>query len=107
MFANVEREREREREWCRHIKVNIASADRQVEREREREMCVFFLNFVRLFYSGNSSTYFKVLCRSLQKNLIVRDVLRFQFLSTILIGIPSRQNERKRFGFLNEVVIHR
>ena len=32
-------------------------------------MCVFFLNFVSLFffYSGNSSTYFKVLCRSLQK----------------------------------------
>ena len=31
-------------------------------------MCVFFLNFVSLFvfYSGNSSTYFKVLCRSLQ-----------------------------------------
>ena len=76
-------------------------------------MCVFFLNFVRLlfFYSGNSSTYFKFLCRSLQKNLIVRDVLRFQFLSTILTGIPSRQNERKRFGFLkeeqNSVVIHR
>ena len=33
-------------------------------------MCVCaFLNFVSLFYfySGNSSTYFKVLCRSLQK----------------------------------------
>ena len=32
-------------------------------------VCVFFLNFVSLFffYSGNSSTYFKVLCRSLQK----------------------------------------
>ena len=40
-------------------------------------MCVFFLNVVILcvfFYSGNSSTYFKVLRRSLQKNLIVRDV---------------------------------
>ena len=77
MFANRERERERERDWCRHVKVNIASTDRQVEREREREreMCVFFLNFVSFFfYSGNSSTYFKVLCRSLQKNLIVRDV---------------------------------
>ena len=76
MFANRERERERERDWCRHVKVNIASTDRQVEREREREMCVFFLNFVSLFFfnSGNSSTYFKVLCRSLQKNLIVRYV---------------------------------
>ena len=30
-------------------------------------VCVFFLNFVSVFYSGNSSTYFKVLCRSLQK----------------------------------------
>ena len=40
---------------------------------------MFFLNFVRLFffYSGNSSTYFKVLRRSLQKNLIVRDVLEY------------------------------
>ena len=70
MFANVERERD----WCRHVKVNIASADRQVERERERGVCVFFLNFVSFFYSGDSSTYFKVLCQSLQKNLIVRDV---------------------------------
>ena len=65
---------ERERDWCRHVKVNLASADRQVERERERDVCVcvFFLNFVSLFcffYSGNSSTYFKVLCRSLQKKI--------------------------------------
>ena len=45
-----------------NIKVNIPSADRQVERERkrEREMHVFFLNFARFFFSGNSSTYFKV-----------------------------------------------
>ena len=29
---------------------------------------MFFFNFVSLFfYSGNSSTHFKVLCRSLQK----------------------------------------
>ena len=74
MFANGERERD----WCKHIKVNIASADRLVERERERErereMCVFFLNYVRLlffFYSGNCLRIFKVLSRSLQKNLIV------------------------------------
>ena len=33
----------RERDWCRHVKINIASADRQVEREREREnVCVLF-----------------------------------------------------------------
>ena len=69
MFANVERD------WCRHVKVNIASADRQVERERERGVCVCVLfEFLQFFYSGDSSTYFKVLCRSLQKNLIVRDV---------------------------------
>ena len=31
-------------------------------------VCVCFLNFVSLlFYSGNSSMYFKVLCRSLQR----------------------------------------
>ena len=32
---------------------------------------MFFLNFVSLFffYSGNSSTYFKVLCRALQKKI--------------------------------------
>ena len=47
------RERERERDLCRQIKVNIPSADRQVERERERErdVCVFFLNFVSLFFT--------------------------------------------------------
>ena len=70
-----ERERERERDWCRHLKVNIPSADRQVEGERERCVCVIFefCQFV-FFYSGNLSTYFKDLCRSLQKILIVRDV---------------------------------
>ena len=50
MFANVMRERERD--WCRHVKVNIASADRQVERERCVCVCVcvcvFFLNVVIL-----------------------------------------------------------
>ena len=47
----------------RDIKVNIPSADRQVDRERERERkrdaCVLF-EFRQIFYSGNSSTYFKV-----------------------------------------------
>ena len=50
MFANGERERMRERDWCRHVKVNIPSEDRQVKRERERErgererecVCVLF-----------------------------------------------------------------
>ena len=58
MFANVRRERERD--WCRHVKVNIASADRQVEREVcvcvracacvRACVCVFFLIFVNLFF---------------------------------------------------------
>ena len=53
--------------------------------EREREMCVCVLfEFRQFFYSGNSSTYFKVCVDLCKKNLIVRDVQRFQFLSTIL-----------------------
>ena len=70
MFANVERERERLVQ-ARQSKHCIGGS---TSRERERGVCVFFLNFVSFFYSGDSSTYFKVLCRSLQKNLIVRDV---------------------------------
>ena len=50
MFANVERERERERDWCRHIKVNIPSADQQVEREREGGVCVCF-EFRQFFFT--------------------------------------------------------
>ena len=59
-------------------------------------VCVLFdfRQFV-FFYSGNSSTYFKV-CVDLCKKKT---------------GIRSRQSERKRFGFLkeerNSVVIHR
>ena len=79
------------------IKVNNASADGHVK--RESEMCVFFFNFVSLFYSGNLSTYFKVLCRFLQKILIVRDVWWFQFLSdciAILRGGRSQPLRRWR-----------
>ena len=52
------------------------STSREREREREREVCVcvcvcvcvlFEFRQFAFFYSGNSSTYFKVLCRSLQK----------------------------------------
>ena len=60
MFANVERERERD--WCRHIKVNIPSADRQVERERCVYICFEFHQFFLLVYA------FQSLCRSLQKS---------------------------------------
>ena len=73
MFANVERERERD--WCRHVKVNIASADRQVEREREREVCVLFE--IRQFFFFTLGTRLRIskLCVDLcKKNLIVRDV---------------------------------
>ena len=45
------------------------------ERERERGVCVCSFLISSFFNSENSSTYFKVSCRSLQKNLIVRDVL--------------------------------
>ena len=78
MFANVERD----------IKVNIPSADRQVE----REMRVFFLIFDRFFYSGNSSTYFKVCVDLCKKSDRPRCLL-----STILTGKEER----------NSVVIHR
>ena len=30
-------------------------------------VCSFLISSVCFFYSGNSSTYFKVLCRSMQK----------------------------------------
>ena len=96
MFANGERERD----WCRHIKVNIPSADRQVE--REREMSVFFLNFVSFFfYSENLSTYFKVCV-----DLCNKKSDRTRCLAVSIL----EYNERKRFGFLkeeqNSVVIH-
>ena len=66
-------------------------------------MCVLF-NFVSFFYSGNSSTYFKV-CVDLCK----KDVKRFQFLSTNIVlelefevGTASKMKEER-----NSVVIHR
>ena len=45
------------------------SREREREKERERERCVRF-EFRHFFNSENSSTYFKVSCISLQKNLI-------------------------------------
>ena len=70
MEREIERERERERlVQARQSKPCIGGS---TSREREREGCVCvcvlfeFRQFV-FFYSGNSSTYFKVLCRSLQK----------------------------------------
>ena len=54
VFANVIREKERERDWCVHIlsgnsKYIGGSASRERGGERERCVCVFFLNFVILF----------------------------------------------------------
>ena len=78
---------------------------------RERERCVFFLYFVSFFYSGNSSTYFKVCVDLCKKSDRTRCLAVSIFLSTILTGIRSRQSEQKRFGFLqeerNSVVIRR
>ena len=48
MFANVERERERHQ------------SKHSIGGSTSREMRAFFLNFARFFYSGNSSSYFKV-----------------------------------------------
>ena len=80
---------ERERDWCRHVKVNIALTDRQVEREhciggstsreRERCVCVFFLNFVSLFFTLGTRQRISKFCVDLCK----KNLKRFQFLSII------------------------
>ena len=53
----------------KHCIDGSTSGERVRERKRERCVCVVFFLFRQFvfFYSGNSSTYFKVLCRSLQK----------------------------------------
>ena len=65
-------EKGRETGTCTSFRENqSASTSREREREREREMCVCVLfEFRHFFNSENSSTYFKVSCISLQKNLI-------------------------------------
>ena len=83
MFANVERERERERLVQAHQSKHSIGGLTSREREREREMCVCVLFEFR---PGNLSTYFKVGVDLCKKNVNVRGVLRFQFLSTILTG---------------------
>ena len=105
MFANVERERERD--WCRHVKVNIASADRQVERER----CVFYLNFVSFFLLWGLVYVFQSFVsifakKSDRTRCLAVSILEYNLgpnitgvRGTILTGIRSRQSERKRFDF--------
>ena len=69
MFANIYRERD----WCRHVKVNTASANRQVERERERERervrerGVFCLNFFSLGTRIRISKFCVDLCKKKKK----------------------------------------
>ena len=93
---------ERERDWCRHVKVNIAStdrqverereniasADRQVERERERCVCVFFFNFVSLFFTLGTRQRISKFC----VNLCKKNLKRFQFLS--IIADPKLLSQR-------------
>ena len=64
-----ERERLVQARQGKHCIGGSTSREREREGERERERCVCVLFEFRqfFFYSGNSSTYFKVLCRSLQK----------------------------------------
>ena len=72
MFANVKRERRREREREREREILVQARQSKhciggsTSRERERGVCVLF-EFRQFFYSGNSSTCFKVLCRSFAK----------------------------------------
>ena len=89
------------------------STSREREREREREVCVCVLfEFCQFFfYSGDSSTYFKVLCRSLPKKsdrtrCLAVSILEYNLgpnitgvRGTILTGIRRGQSERKRFDF--------
>ena len=67
MFANAEREREKERERERLVQARQSEHCIGGSTSRERGVLFEFRQFV--FYSGNSSTYFKVLCRSLQRSL--------------------------------------
>ena len=84
MFANGERERGRESDWCRHVKVNhCIGGSTSRERERERDVCVcvcvcvcvlfefhqFFFLLWELVYVFQS--FVSIFAK---KNLIVRDV---------------------------------
>ena len=77
VFANVEREREGERDWCIHIlsgksKCIGGSTSRERERERERERCVCvlfeFRHFILTLRTCLRISKFRV-------DLCVRDVL--------------------------------
>ena len=76
MFANGEREGERERLVQTRQGKPLQSADQQVEGERERCVCVFFLNFVSFFFLLWELVYVFQSFVSIfaKKNLNVRDV---------------------------------
>ena len=59
-------------------------------------MCVLF-EFRHFFNSENLSTYFKVSCRSLQKIVIVRDVLECKL--EVEVGICKDGEQTKAFWF--------
>ena len=115
--------KERERDWCRHMKVNIASADRQVEREREMCVCSFWISSVCFFLLWKLVYVFQSFVSIFAKKIwsykmssginswVQIRTQNYWVRGTILAGIRSRQSQRKRFGFLkeerNSVVIHR
>ena len=70
----MERESGREGDWCRHVKVNIASADQQVERERERCVCVLFEFRQFVFFTLGTRLRISKFCVDLCKQNKVRDV---------------------------------
>ena len=81
-------------------------------------VCVYFLNVVilcvfllwGLVYAGNSSTYFKVLCRSLQKKSDRTRCLAVSILEFNTNWNSKSAERAKAFWFSeerNSVVIHR
>ena len=101
-----------------HVKVNIASADRQGE-GGGRDVRVLFLHFVSLFFLLWELFYIFQSCvlifakKSDRTRCLAVSILEYNYWvrGTILTGIRSRQREGKRFGFLkeerNSVMIHR
>ena len=68
-------------------------------------MCVYFLNFVHFLYPENSSSYFKVTCRSLKKILIIRDVLECLYYNInwkSQSAFAQMRASESVFGFLKE-----
>ena len=96
VFANVNKDRKRERDWYMHIlsgksKCIDRSTSRERERERERDVCYFLIS--SFFNSENSSMYF-----IFAKNSDRRD--------TLLTAFAQMESKRKVFWF-SEGRIHR